>query len=118
MLTTTVYVCQYMLSTLLCRYGATLFAVEKGGEIRINPGNDVKIEPDDTLFYICLTQEEDAAIVEKGCDKKPHIAKSLNSFSSTVDASKKKITKLFLKFAVSVDASCIFLNKKLSKLLL
>nr|CAB3258119.1 potassium channel subfamily T member 2 [Phallusia mammillata] len=44
--------------------GATLFAVERSGEIRINPGNEFIIDPEDILFYICLTGEEDAIIVD------------------------------------------------------
>ena len=66
------------------RYGATLFAVERGGEIRINPGNEFSIDPDDTLFYICLTQEEDAMIVENG-QKKERKSNSQNSLSSSAE---------------------------------
>ena len=47
------------------RYGATLFALKRNGEIKLNPGNEVKIEKTDSLFYICLTEEENAKIVAK-----------------------------------------------------
>jgi len=64
-----------------------LFAIERGGVIRINPGNEFSIDPDDTLFYICLTQEEDAQIVEKGA-KKQRKSNSQNSLSNTSERSK------------------------------
>jgi len=47
------------------KYGATLFALKRNGEIKLNPGNEVKIEKTDSLFYICLTEEENAKIVAK-----------------------------------------------------
>jgi len=54
-----------VLNIFACRYGATLFGVERAGEIRVNPGNEFTIEKEDVLFYLCLTGEEDALIMDE-----------------------------------------------------
>ena len=42
-----------------------MIAMERDGEIKINPGNEVSIEDTDKIFYICLTEEENAKIVSR-----------------------------------------------------
>ena len=42
-----------------------MIAMERDGEIKINPGNEVSIEDNDKIFYICLTEEENAKIVSR-----------------------------------------------------
>ena len=44
--------------------GAILFAVEREGRMQLNPGKSFKIDGDDTLFYICLTHEDDSAFTD------------------------------------------------------
>ena len=41
-----------------------MFAIERDGKIIINPGNEMSIEEYDVLFYICLTGEENAQIIQ------------------------------------------------------
>lgn len=42
--------------------------MKRNGNVRINPGN-CAIESEDILYYVCLTQEEDAVIVNKRSSK-------------------------------------------------
>lgn len=46
------------------RCGATLFGIQRNGSITINPGNEMVIDAEDVLFYICLTGEENAQIIQ------------------------------------------------------
>nr|XP_039272908.1 potassium channel subfamily T member 2-like isoform X1 [Styela clava] len=48
--------------------GAVLFGLKRDNEILINPGLSMIIEKTDVLFYICLTQEEDAVIINNTDD--------------------------------------------------
>ena len=41
-----------------------MFGIEREGAIIINPGNEMTIDGEDTLFYICLTGEENAQIIQ------------------------------------------------------
>ncbi|CAK8690807.1 unnamed protein product [Clavelina lepadiformis] len=70
------------------KWGATMFAAERDDEIRLNPGNDFIIDPEDRLFYICLTQEEDALIVgrNKKSEEKRH---SIQITVETTDGGKQ-----------------------------
>uniref|UniRef100_H2ZJZ2 RCK N-terminal domain-containing protein n=1 Tax=Ciona savignyi TaxID=51511 RepID=H2ZJZ2_CIOSA len=51
--------------------GATLIGVERSGDILINPGSKFILMNEDILFYICLTQEEDAIVVKGMHEKTP-----------------------------------------------
>ena len=44
--------------------GAILFAIEREDRMLLNPGRNTKLEATDTLFYICLTHEDDSAFTD------------------------------------------------------
>ena len=48
-----------------------MFGVERNGSITINPGNEMVIDAEDVLFYICLTGEENAQIIQNDLSLSP-----------------------------------------------
>ena len=47
-----------------------MFAMERDGEVQLNPGNEVTIGDEDKIFYICLTEEENAKIISTDEDER------------------------------------------------
>jgi len=45
------------------KYGALLIGVNRNDKIMLNPGVSFKIEPTDTLYYICSSSEDSAIII-------------------------------------------------------
>nr|XP_026694653.1 potassium channel subfamily T member 2 isoform X1 [Ciona intestinalis] len=95
--------------------GATLIGVERSGEILINPGPKFTLDEEDVLFYICLTQEEDAIIVE-GMHEQQHSESRRSKRESAgsirkIDADEIVNQNMLLTTQVSASQSEIFTDE-------